>query len=116
MGLFYAPWPLRLAMLAVNPPPPQEADRLAAFPGLSRRPQQSLRATGTDEAVPAEKRLGVFPATFMPSMSSGGRRNGDTLESVSGVRIAVSAKNTPPGSVCTSGDGPGLQNQVADSV
>ena len=34
-----------------------------------------------------------------------------TVQSVSGDAIAVSAKNMPPGSVCTSGDGPGLQNQ-----
>ena len=92
-----------------------ETEAIGVLPDLSRASRQAIRATGTGDAVGGEKKLGVslgaFPATSMPSVDSGRRSSGTVLESVTGGEDTISAEKLLLGSVCTSGEGPGLQNQ-----
>ncbi len=95
-----------------------ESEALALLPDLSQPSGQAARATGTEgkvEGPNAPARLALrlarqqgFQAT---SVDSDGLSPGSGVESQSLVIPAVSAEKQGFGSVCTSGGGPGLQNQ-----
>src|SRR5438128_823642 len=85
----------------------EQSEALNALPDLSQPAQQTLRATGTDDARPDEKGLGVLLGAFesIPMPRGGASRlpPSRTLESPSLVPAMISAAKQGPGSVCTSG-------------
>jgi len=96
----------------------EQSAALDALPDLSAASRKAMRATGTDDAKPADSDLASclalserFPST---SVDSGGQSNDNatvnqTLEKTG--KTAVFPMNSGLGSVSTSGDGLGLQNR-----
>ncbi len=88
---------------------------LDVLPDISTPMQEAVRATGTDDAQPAGKNLAENLALLSGFSGApvGARRRlrGTAVESKSPANHAVSAMVAGAGSVCTSGGGPGLQNQ-----
>src|SRR5262249_28284764 len=96
----------------------EQSAALAALPDLSRPARQEARATGTDGARSLDSRRNVLasclalPGGRMETVGGAGRLSaGGAVESQRLGVSAVSAEKPGSGSVCTSGGGPGLQNQ-----
>jgi integrase len=92
----------------------QEADALAVLPDLSPSGRATARATGTDGPAVLASCLALSGGLRENPGGAGRLSAGTAVESQSLVISAFSAKNPEkqgPGSVCTPGVGPGLQNQ-----
>ncbi len=96
----------------------EEVDAVAKLPDLSAAGRQELRATGTDDANAGQKNLAsclALSERFSETgVGAGGRERKNTRSSQTPSTLeetAGLADNFGSGSVCTSGGGPGLQNQ-----
>ena len=89
----------------------QEADALAVLPDLSPSGRETARATGTDGRAVLASCLALLGGQMGTPVDSGGRSAAAGVKSQSLVIAAISAEKQGPGSVCTTGVGPGLQNQ-----
>jgi integrase len=88
----------------------EQSQALESLPDLSAAIRQGAKATGTD----GKSLSNCLPTRQRQAASRGvpGRRSKeDTVESASAVKDEISVEKKPFGSVCTSGGGPGLQNQ-----
>src|SRR5262249_41589173 len=88
---------------------------LDSLPDLSRAGRDMMKATGTDDAKARDKNSAsclALPGGFLRAQVGARRRSRrGAVESESPGNPAVSAALPGSGSVCTSGGGPGLQNQ-----
>jgi hypothetical protein len=92
----------------------QETDALAVLPDLSPSGRAMARATGTDGPAVLASCLALSGGLRENPGGAGRLSAPAAVESQSLVLSAFSAKNPEkqgPGSVCTTGVGPGLQNQ-----
>jgi len=93
----------------------EQTEALDALPDLTAASQQMARKNGTDNARGGQTVLASCLALSArpesTSVGADGRNQRESVESQAAANVVVSAAKTAPGSVCTSGGGPGLQNQ-----
>jgi integrase len=93
----------------------EQADALAVLPDLTGPDVEAIRATGTEGAADQPARLSYCLSSkqrFREILGGADRLpGGSAVESQSPVAAGISAEKPASGSVCTSGEGPGLQNQ-----
>jgi hypothetical protein len=97
----------------------EQADALAVLPDLSGPVTQEQRATGTHDAAPIRVLSSCLSSKqqFREIQAGAGRLpHGSAVESQSPVAAGFSAEKQAFGSVCTSGESPGLQNQSAPDL
>jgi integrase len=89
----------------------QEAEALGVLPDLSPTSREAVRATGTDGVSVLASCLALSSGQQGALVDSDGLTKGDVLQCVDMGKTVVSKRFPTLGSVCTTGVGPGLQNQ-----
>lgn len=89
----------------------EQAEALAALPDLSRPAAQEARRTGTEDVSVLASSLALSERSKGIPVDSDRRSAGAPVQSQSPGNEAIYVVIPGPGSVCTSGGGPGLQNQ-----
>jgi integrase len=93
----------------------EQAEALGVLPDLSRPAAQEAGATGTDNLPVNSDSWALCWAQTQALQGaqgdSGRLEAGEAIESQLPGKSTISADSSGPGSVCTSGGGPGLQNQ-----
>lgn len=89
----------------------QEAEALGVLPDLSPASREAARKTGTDDAVVLACCLALSGGRTGTLVASDRLGTGDGLQCIGTEKTVVSQQFATSGSVCTSGEGPGLQNQ-----
>jgi len=89
----------------------QEAEALGVLPDLAPSSREAARKTGTDDAVVLASCLALSSGQLGTLVDSDGLASDGQIQCVDTEKTVVSGRFQTLGSVCTSGDGPGLQNQ-----
>ena len=89
----------------------QEAEALGVLPDLAPSSREAARRTGTDDVPVLASCLALSGGRKGALVDSNGLRAGNGLQCVDTEKTVVAAGFPHSGSVCTSGEGPGLQNQ-----
>jgi hypothetical protein len=89
----------------------QEAEALGVLPDLATSSREVVRKTGTDDNPVLASCLAFSSGRTGTLLDSDGLPGETRLQCVDTEKTVVSACIPISGSVCTSGDGPGLQNQ-----
>lgn len=89
----------------------QEAEALGVLPDLTPSSREAARKTGTDGARVLASCLALSSGLKGTLVAFDGLRTENGLQCVDAEKTEVASAFPHSGSVCTSGDGPGLQNQ-----